>query len=95
MTTTTPYIPPSFNDHPPTFTLTLISPTHPALLKLTSHSFDNLREWLPWIEWDGHWQETYPLNTLARIPLIYIQETITRLKMHGYIQTNNMLMARF
>ena len=78
---------PSMCDDGSSFTLTLLSPHHPALLKLSSSSFAPLRQWLPWLEWDGHWQESYPMQTTARCPVNRLSDTIHVLQQHGFKQT--------
>jgi hypothetical protein len=82
-----PYHPPVIFDHPPSFSLTLTSPSHPALIKLSSTSFAPLRSWLPWLDWDGSWLETHPMQTTARCPIDKLGQTISVLQQKGFKQT--------
>ena len=90
-----PYQPPSYDDYPPSFSVSLNSPHHPAMLKLTATSYLPLRAWLPWLEWDGSWMESHPMQTVARCPIGMLSETVRILHEKGLKQTRHMLMARF
>lgn len=82
-------------DYPASFSLSLHSPHHPALLKLTATSFLPLRHWLPWLEWDGSWVESHPMQTVARCPVGAVSETVRILQEKGLRQTHSMLLAKF
>ena len=82
-------------DYPASFSLSLHSPHHPALIKLTATSFLPLRAWLPWLEWDGSWVESHPMQTVARCPVGRVSETVRILHEKGVRQTRHMLLAKF
>ena len=84
---TCPAYTPSSADDAPSFSLTLLSPHHPALLKFSSTSFIPLRLWLPWLDWDGSWVESHPMQTTARCPVSKLSETIHLLQQKGFKQT--------
>ena len=82
-------------DHPASFSLSLHSPHHPALVKLTATSYLPLRAWLPWLEWDGSWVESHPMQTVARCPVGRVSETVQILQEKGVRRTRPMLLAKF
>ena len=90
-----PHASPPSLDYPASFSLSLHSPHHPALVKLTATSFLPLRSWLPWLEWDGSWVESHPMQTVARCPIGMVSDTVRILHEKGLKQTRHMLLAKF
>ena len=69
------------------FSLTLLSPHHPALLTVFATSFHPLLAWLPWLHWDGCWVESHPMHTTARCPVDRLGDTVAVLQQKGFKQT--------
>ena len=86
-------VPAIYNSHPsirepsPFFTITLLSPPHPAILKLSCFTFHPFHQWLPWCSWDQQWLETHPMQTTLRCPVNKIEETRYILTSKGFKQT--------
>ena len=59
-----------------------------------SENFDPLRDWMPWIIWDGSWLESYPLQTEFKIPIQMVDMTVRVLMKRGFMPKQSRLAAR-
>lgn len=70
--------------------------SHPriATVLVKSQNFDPLRIWMPWIEWDGCWLESFPLQTTFRVPAVLLEESVRALMTRGFYAQQSRLAAR-
>lgn len=62
----------------------LSDPSPMILITVTTVDFDNFDEWMPFIEWNNEFQETYPMKTTFLAPEINRKQIIETLTLHGY-----------
>jgi hypothetical protein len=70
--------------------------THPrfASLTLRCDEFHPLRQWFPWIDWDGSWIESYPMQTSFRVQAQMMEQTVKGLMRRGFMAQQSRLAAR-
>jgi hypothetical protein len=73
-----------------------VSQSHPrwASVLVKSENFDPLRAWMPWIEWDGSWLESFPLQTTFRVTTNMLEQCVKVLMARGFTAQQSRLAAR-
>jgi len=56
------------------------------IVRVESYEYDELKEWMPFIKWNGYWVESYPLVTTFTCPACYLNDVVRILRSHNYIQ---------
>lgn len=70
--------------------------SHPrfASIHLRCESYEPLRSWLPFIQWDGSFLESWPLQTEFRVPAHRVDECVGTLMRRGFAPMQSRLAAR-
>jgi hypothetical protein len=73
-----------------------VSQSHPrvAHVLVKSQNFDPLRAWMPWIDWDGCWLESFPLQTIFRVSSARLEMAVQTLMARGFYAQQSRLAAR-
>jgi len=75
------------------FSVQMSSPRVATVL-VRSENFEPLKAWMPWIEWDGCWLESYPLQTEFRVATPLLEASVHQLMARRFMPTQSRLAAR-
>ena len=73
-----------------------VQQSHPrfASIHVRCENYEPLRSWLPFIQWDGSFVESYPMQTEFRVPAQRVEECVGVLMRRGFAPMQSRLAAR-
>ena len=60
------------------------------LVKITRYNYDPFLEWMPFIDWDTYYIESYPMQTEFKIHKNELDKVIKILQSHGYVNNSKL-----